>query len=146
MLIDNSRRIGAFVSIGYFEWQLLCVIVGNEAKGGYPTAAHISARSERASSGTVPAAGSPKEGEAVSRSSSNSFVTRCQCGHDRSNPSVQPVRRYSLWGMMGLIMGYTALPKRIDVICARCGAVFDSITNKMTLERFRYAEPGPDVK
>ena len=74
------------------------------------------------------------------------FVTHCQCGHDKSSPSVKAVRRYSLWGMMGLIMGYTPLPKRIDVICVKCGAVFDSITNKETLERFRYEEPGPDLK
>lgn len=48
--------------------------------------------------------------------------------------------------MMCMIMGYTALPNRIDIICAQCGEVFDSITNRSTLERFRFAEPGQDVK
>jgi hypothetical protein len=48
--------------------------------------------------------------------------------------------------MMALLMGYTARPSRVDVVCAECGAVFDSITNRATLERFRYDEPRPSDK
>jgi hypothetical protein len=70
-----------------------------------------------------------------------SFVTRCRCGHDKADPAVRPVRKYGFWGVMGLLMGYTALPLRIDFVCEECGAVFDSITNRKTLERFRYDEP-----
>lgn len=74
------------------------------------------------------------------------FVTRCRCGHSKADPAVVPVRRYGLWGMMALLMGYTARPSRVDVVCAECGAVFDSITNRATLERFRYDEPRPSDK
>lgn len=82
----------------------------------------------------------------MNRLQTGPFVTRCRCGHERMSPSVQPIRRYGWWGMFCLIMGYTALPRRIDVICVDCGAVFDSISNRAMLERYRFDEPGPNVK
>ena len=71
------------------------------------------------------------------------IVTRCRCGHDKRDPAVRAVKRYGLWGAMALMMGYTARPKRIDLVCRTCGAVFDSITGQAALERFRYDEPRP---
>jgi hypothetical protein len=82
----------------------------------------------------------------MSRSAESPVVTRCRCGHEKADPSVLPVRRYSFWGVMCLLMGYTARPVRIDFSCATCGAVFDSITNRTMLERFRYDEPRPADK
>ena len=70
-------------------------------------------------------------------------VTRCRCGHDITHPLVRPVKRYSLWGAMALMMGFTARPIRIDFVCGQCGAEFEPITNRKMLERFRYDEPGP---
>jgi hypothetical protein len=43
-------------------------------------------------------------------------------------------------------MGYTARPARVEFTCAACGAVFDTITNRAMLERFRYDEPRPADK
>jgi hypothetical protein len=69
-------------------------------------------------------------------------ITRCKCGHDKMHPRIRPIKKYSLWGAMLLIMGYTARPIQIDFVCGECGTVFDSITNRAMLERFRYDEPG----
>jgi hypothetical protein len=69
-------------------------------------------------------------------------VVRCRCGHDKEHANVRSVKRYSWWGQMALIMGFTSRPSRIDLVCPTCGFVFDSITDRETLERFRYEEPG----
>ena len=42
-----------------------------------------------------------------------------------------------------LLLGYTALPRRIDVACPVCGAVFSSITDRKELKMFRYRDPRP---
>ena len=68
-------------------------------------------------------------------------VTRCRDGCDKNSPAVYPVKRYGLLGAMLLVMGYTARPKRIDILCPSCGTVFDSITDPVELEKFRYGEP-----
>jgi hypothetical protein len=68
-------------------------------------------------------------------------VPRCQCGHDKTHPTVRPVKRYGWWGQMALIMGFTSRPARIDWVCETCGTALDSITDPETLERFRYDEP-----
>ena len=68
-------------------------------------------------------------------------VTRCLCGHDKTNLTVRPAKRYGWWGQMALIMGYTSRPARIDWVCETCGTALDSITDPETLERFRYDEP-----
>ncbi len=73
-----------------------------------------------------------------------SDIPRCRCGHDRTNPSVRPVKRYGWWGAMALIMGFTSRPARIDLICLACGDVVESITDRKTRERFRYDEPRRD--
>jgi hypothetical protein len=44
---------------------------------------------------------------------------------------------------MVLLMGYTARPVRIDWVCGSCGSVIESITDRPTLERYRYDEPRP---
>lgn len=71
-----------------------------------------------------------------------SFTTRCRCGYDKRHPMVRPVKRYGVTGAMLLMMGYTALPRRIDITCPTCGAVFNAITAREELVRFRYGEPG----
>ena len=69
------------------------------------------------------------------------FATRCREGYDKNHPALRPVKRYGFWGAMALLMGYTARPKRIDIVCPACGAVFDSITDPAELEKYRYDEP-----
>jgi hypothetical protein len=69
------------------------------------------------------------------------FVRRCQDGYSKTSPAVQAVYRYGLWSVFGLMFGYTALPRRIDVVCPKCGALFESITKRKLLEKFRYREP-----
>jgi hypothetical protein len=69
------------------------------------------------------------------------FVTRCRDGYDKNYPALRPVKRYGVWGAMALLMGYTARPKRIDIVCPACGAVFNSITDPAELAKFRYDEP-----
>ena len=54
----------------------------------------------------------------MSRPVENPFVTCCQCGYGKSSPAVRPVKRYSFWGVMGLMMGYTSLPVRVE-LCSR---------------------------
>jgi len=73
--------------------------------------------------------------------SATPFVAHCRCGRDRTDPLVRPVKRYGLWAAMALLMGFTARPKRIDIVCPTCGAVFNSITDPAELEKFRYDEP-----
>jgi hypothetical protein len=70
------------------------------------------------------------------------LVTRCECGHDKRHPAVRPVKRYGVTAAMLLLMGYTALPRRIEISCATCGAVFDTITDRGELAKFRYDMPG----
>lgn len=40
-------------------------------------------------------------------------------------------------------MEYTALPRRIDLVCPACGEVLGSITGRRELAKFRYREPRP---
>ena len=82
----------------------------------------------------------------MSSSVESCYVTCCRCGHGKSSPAVRPIKRYSFWGMMCLMMGYTSLPVRVEFVCANCDAVFDVITNRKMLERFRFDEPGPADK
>ena len=85
-------------------------------------------------------------GDEMGRFGEGPYAPRCRCGHDKSSPFVLPVRRYSVWGMMCLLMGYTARPARVEIACATCGTILDTITNRVTLERFRYDEPRPSDK
>jgi hypothetical protein len=45
------------------------------------------------------------------------------------------------FGVFWLMLGYTALPRRIDIVCPSCGAVFRSITDRAELAKYRYREP-----
>ena len=74
------------------------------------------------------------------------FVTRCRDGYDKTHPAVRAVYRYSIWSTFALLMGYTALPRRIDFVCPSCGAVFHSITDRKELAKFRYREPRIDER
>jgi hypothetical protein len=74
------------------------------------------------------------------------FVTRCRDGYDKVNPAVRAVYHYPWWSVFLLLFGYTALPRRIDIACPVCGAVFNSITDRKELEKFRYREPRPDER
>jgi hypothetical protein len=51
-----------------------------------------------------------------------------------------------MWGIMALTLFYTALPGRIDIVCPTCGALFNSITDRKTLRKFRYDEPRLDER
>jgi hypothetical protein len=73
-------------------------------------------------------------------------LTRCRDGYDKTNPVVQPVYHYGWWSTFSLLMGYTALPQRIDFVCPRCGTVFGSITDRKALEKFRYRPPHVDER
>jgi hypothetical protein len=59
---------------------------------------------------------------------------------------VQAVYQYSGLGHVWLMFGYTSLPRRIDIVCPVCGAVFNSITDRKELEKFRFREPRPDER
>src|SRR5262249_46225096 len=72
------------------------------------------------------------------------FVTRCRDGYDKANPAVRAVYHHGFWSVFGLLIGYTALPRRIDIVCSQCGAVFNSITDRRELAKFRYREPRVD--
>jgi hypothetical protein len=74
------------------------------------------------------------------------FVTRCRDGYDKTHPALRAVYHYGWWSSFGMLMGYTALPRRIDIVCPRCGAVFHSITDRKQLAKFRYREPRIDER
>jgi len=74
------------------------------------------------------------------------FVTRCRDGYTKTSPEVQVNYQYSGLGLIWLMFGYTALPRRIDFVCPSCGEVFGSITDRMELEKFRFREPNPDER
>ncbi|HJZ54383.1 MAG TPA: hypothetical protein VKE74_05470 [Gemmataceae bacterium] len=74
------------------------------------------------------------------------FVTCCRDGYDKTHPAVHAVYRYDMWSTFSLLIGYTALPRRIDIVCTKCGALFNSITDRRALEKFRYREPRSDER
>ena len=74
------------------------------------------------------------------------LVTRCRDGYEKTNPVVRAVYQYGWWSPFFLLMGYTAMPRRIDFVCPSCGAVFGSITDRTELAKFRYNEPRPDER
>jgi hypothetical protein len=74
------------------------------------------------------------------------FVTRCRDGYDKAHPAVRAVYQHGWLDTFWLLLGYTALPRRIDIACPRCGAVFNSITDRKELAKFRYREPRPDER
>jgi hypothetical protein len=74
------------------------------------------------------------------------FVTRCPDGYVKTDPAVRAVNRYGWSSGLALLLGYTALPRRIDIVCPICGAVFNSITDRKELEKFRYREPNIDER
>ena len=78
--------------------------------------------------------------------STTPFVTRCRDGLDKASPAVRAVYQYPWWSVFFLLFGYTALPRRIDIVCPTCGAVFNSITDPKELAKFRYREPRPDER
>ena len=73
-------------------------------------------------------------------------VTRCRDGYDKASPAVRAVYRYGWWSVFGLLIGYTALPRRIDIVCPECGVVFNSIHDPRELAKFRYREPRIDER
>ena len=74
------------------------------------------------------------------------FVTRCRDGYDKMHPAVRAVYHHGWWSTLSLLIGYTALPRRIDIVCPQCGAVFNSISDRRELAKFRYREPRPDER
>ena len=86
--------------------------------------------------------------EMASESMTNAtpFVTRCRDGYDKTHPGMRAVYDYSGWGLFLLMFGYTALPRRIDIVCPSCGAVFSSITDRKELAKFRFREPRIDER
>jgi hypothetical protein len=65
---------------------------------------------------------------------------------DKTDPAVRAVYDYGWWSTFSLLLGYTALPRRINFVCPTCGAVLGSITDRKELEKFRYREPRPDER
>ena len=74
------------------------------------------------------------------------FVTRCRDGYDITDPALRAVYYYGWSSTFATLLGYTALPRRIDIVCPECGAVFHSITGRKELEKFRYREPRIDER
>jgi len=74
------------------------------------------------------------------------FVTRCPDGYTKTSPEVRTNYQYSGLGLVWLMFGYTSLPRRIDLVCPLCGALFGSITDRKELEKFRFREPSPDER
>lgn len=56
-------------------------------------------------------------------------LDRCPCGFDALNPNVVKKARYGFWGWTALAMGATVVPKRVDVVCSRCGTILDSTSD-----------------
>lgn len=78
--------------------------------------------------------------------STTPFVTRCRDGYDKTHPVVRAVYHHGMWSTLSLLIGYTALPSRIDIVCPTCGALFNSITGRKELAKFRYREPRTDER
>ena len=67
-------------------------------------------------------------------------------GHDKNNPRVGAVRHYSAWGELAFSFAFTPLPTSIDYVCSVCGEVVGTVTDRETLQRFRYRDPRPDQR
>ena len=83
---------------------------------------------------------------ATTATTTTPFVTRCRDGYDKTSPVVQAVYQYGWLGPSLLLLGYTALPRRIDIVCPKCGEMFNSITDRKELAKFRYREPRIDER
>jgi hypothetical protein len=70
-------------------------------------------------------------------------VTRCRDGYDKTHPAVRVVYQHGWLSTLWLLMGYTALPRRIDLVCPVCREVLGSIAGRRELSKFRYREPRP---
>jgi hypothetical protein len=95
---------------------------------------------------TAAEAAAPIPLESEPTMSTTSVVTCCRDGHDKTYPGLQAVYHYGMWSTFSLMFGYTALPRRIDIVCPSCGALFSSITDRKALEKFRYREPRVDER
>jgi hypothetical protein len=71
---------------------------------------------------------------------------RLNGGHDRNNPRVGVVRHYSAWGELAFSFLFTPLPTSIDYVCGVCGEVIGTVTDRETLQRFRYRDPRPNER
>ena len=84
---------------------------------------------------------STEPGDASAPAEAEPAVPRCRCGHDKRHPMVRPEKVYSEWGQVAFLFLYTPLPKAIKLVCGVCGDVVDTITDRESLQRFRYREP-----
>jgi len=73
-------------------------------------------------------------------------LARCRDGYDKTHPVVRAVYQHGWLSALSLLMGYTALPRRIDLVCPVCGAVLGSITGRKELAKFRSREPRLDER
>jgi len=67
----------------------------------------------------------------------------CRCGYDKNHPGIRLAYLYGVWSQLAFASIFTPLPKRIDLVCPTCGETVHSITDRPTLQRFRYHEPKP---
>jgi len=71
---------------------------------------------------------------------------QCRCGYGKNHPWIRPVYHYGVWSQLAFASIFTPLPKRIDLMCPTCGEIVHSITDRPTLQRFRYHEPKPNER
>ncbi len=60
----------------------------------------------------------------------------CPCGTDRDSKFAVIGRDYTFLGILYLLWGGTAVPRKVTFSCVKCGAAFDSSTAPSVCRRY----------
>lgn len=53
----------------------------------------------------------------------------CRCGYHKHHPRIVPRCRYSVFGMLRMLMGVTAYPEEVYYQCEKCEEILDRTTD-----------------
>jgi hypothetical protein len=65
-----------------------------------------------------------------------SEVPSCKCGTTRDSKFAIVEREYGAFGILYLVWGGTAVPKKVSFKCVKCGRTFDSSTREAVCRRY----------
>lgn len=62
----------------------------------------------------------------------------CRCGYGKDHPIVAPANEYSILGWILWATGISSRPRKVRLECPVCHHVFETITDPVRCDRFRY--------
>ena len=69
----------------------------------------------------------------------------CRCEHTLGHYCVRPSYSFGPLGILGLVLGFRAAPRRVQYTCGFCGEVVKEITGPKVLRLFKDGEASIDV-